>query len=154
MRYLLVDRVTEWEAGRFMEGVKNVTLSEDFLEYHFPRFPVMPGSLLIEALAQLAGWLEGAGTDFKRWLLLERVRSVKYYGFALPGDQVALRVEAAGEEEGLRLFRGVASVEGERRAVADFAARAVDLAEYEDPEEQRAHFRVLRREAPFPDAAQ
>ncbi|MBI2178748.1 MAG: beta-hydroxyacyl-ACP dehydratase [Candidatus Tectomicrobia bacterium] len=154
MRYLLVDRVTAWEAGRFMEGVKNVTLSEDFLQYHFPRFPVMPGSLLIEALAQLAGWLEGAGTDFKTWLLLERVRSVRYYGFALPGDQVALRVEAAGEEEGLRLFKGMAMVEGERRAVVDFAARAVELADYEDPGEQRAHFRVLRREAPFSEAMQ
>ena len=154
MRYLLVDRVTGWEPGRFMEGVKNVTMSEDFLEYHFPRFPVMPGSLLVEALAQLAGWLEGAGTDFQRWLLLEQVRSVKYYGFALPGDQVALRVEAAGEEEGLRLFKGMAMVEGERLAVVDFAARAVELADYEDPEEQRARFRVLRREAPFPEAMQ
>ena len=154
MRYLLVDRVTGWEPGRFMEGVKNVTMSEDFLEYHFPRFPVMPGSLLVEALAQLAGWLEGAGTDFKSWLLLDRIRSVRYYEFALPGDQVALRVEAAGEEEGLRLFKGVAAVEGKRRAVADFAARAVALADYEDPEEQRARFRVLRREAPFPEAMQ
>jgi len=154
VRYLLVDRVTAWEAGRFMEGVKNITLSEDFLQHHFPRFPVMPGSLLVEALAQLAGWLEGAGTDFRKWLLLERVRSVRYYGFALPGDQVALRVEAAGEEEGLRLFRGAASVGGERRAVADFAARPVELADYEDPGEQRAHFRVLRREAPFPEAMQ
>lgn len=154
MRYLLVDRITAWEPGRSMEGLKNITLSEDFLQYHFPRFPVMPGSLLIEALAQLAGWLEGAGTDFKGWLLLESVRSVKYYGFALPGDQVALRVEAAGEEGGLRFFRGTAAVEGQRRAVVEFAARPVRLADYEDPEEQRAHFRVLRREVPFSEAMQ
>jgi len=154
VRYLLVDRITEWEAGRFMAGVKNVTLSEDVFEYHFPRFPVMPGSLLLEALAQLAGWLEGAGTGFEGWLLLERIRSVKYYGFALPGDQVALRVEAAGEEDGLRLFKGTAQVEGQRRAVVEFAARPVRLADYEDPGEQRALFRVLRREAPIAEAMQ
>lgn len=154
MRYLLVDRVTEWEAGRFMAGVKNVTLSEDLFEHHFPRFPVMPGSLLVEAMVQLAGWLEGAGTDFRWWLLLDHIRSVKYYGFALPGDQVALRVEAAGEEGGLRLFKGAAAVEGQRRALAEFAARPVELAGYEDPGAQRALFRVLRREAPFSDARQ
>lgn len=146
MRYLLVDRVTEWEADRSMAGLKNITMSEDFLEFHFPRFPVMPGALILEALVQLAGWLEGASSDFARWVLLERVRSVKYYGFAFPGDQVALRVEAAGEEEGLRLFRGTAAVGGERRVAVDFAGRAVELARYEDPEEQRRHFAILTRQ--------
>ncbi len=149
MRYFLVDRITEWEAGRFMAGVKNVTMSEDFLEFHFPRFPVMPGALLLEALVQLGGWLEGAGSDFARWLLLERVRSVKYYGFAFPGDQVALRVEAAGEEDGLRLFKGTAAVGGERRVAVDFAGRVVELSRYEDPEERRSHFRILVRDTPF-----
>ena len=66
--------------------------------------------------------------------------------FAFPGDQVLLNVEARGEEEGLRNFRGVATVEGERRVVADFGAKVVRLADYEDPEEQRHHFRVLGRD--------
>ena len=94
----------------------------------------------------MAGWLEAAESDFTRWILLEKVRSVRYYGFAFPGDQVLLNVEARGEEEGLRNFRGVATVEGERRVVAEFGARAAPLADYEDPEEQRHHFRVLNRE--------
>ncbi len=146
MRYMLVDRVTEWEGGVSIQGVKNITMSEDFLEYHFPRFPVMPGALIVEALVQLAGWLEAASSDFTRWILLEKVRSVRYYGFAFPGDQVLLNVEAQGEETELRSFRGVATVEGERRVVADFGGRTVPLADYEDPEEQRHHFRVLGRE--------
>ena len=146
MRYMLVDRVTAWEAGASIEGVKNITMSEDFLEFHFPRFPVMPGALILEGLVQLAGWLEAAESDFTRWILLEKVRSVRYYGFAFPGDQVFLNVEARGEEEGLKNFRGVATVEGERRVVADFGGKAAPLADFEDPEEQRHHFRVLERE--------
>ncbi len=143
---MLVDRVTAWQAGESIQGIKNVAMSEDFLELHFPRFPVMPGALLFEGLAQLAGWLEAAGSDFTKWVLLEKARSVKYYGFAFPGDQVALSVEAKGAEGGLKNFRGVAAVGGERRVVADFGGRVVALADYEDPEEQRRHFRVLSRE--------
>ena len=150
MRYLLVDRITDWEAGRSMAGVKNVTMSEDFLEFHFPQFPVMPGALLLEALVQLSGWLEAAGSDFSRWLLLERVRSVRYYGFAFPGDQVELRVEANGEEDGLRLFKGEAAVAGEKKVTVTFAGRGVEMDRYEDPEEQRRHFKILMREITLP----
>ena len=143
---MLVDRVMAWEADASIQGVKNITMSEDFLELHFPRFPVMPGALIFEGLVQLAGWLEAAGSDFTQWILLEKVRSVRYYGFAFPGDQVVLNVEARGEEEGLKKFRGVATVEGERRVVAEFGGKVAPLADYEDPEEQRHHFRVLNRE--------
>lgn len=145
MRYLLVDRVTSWESGRFMEGVKNVTLSEDYLEFHFPRFPVMPGSMILEALVQLTGWLETAGSEFSRWFLLEQVQTVKYYGFALPGDQIELRVEVAGEEEGRCLYRGLASIEGERKVSVDFLGRLADLSDYEDPSEQERLFQILTR---------
>ena len=146
MRYLMVDRVTSWESGKSMEGVKNVTLSEDFFEFHFPRFPVMPGSMILESLVQLSGWLEGASSGFSRWFLLEEVRTVKYYGFALPGDQIALRVEAAGAEGGLSLYKGFATVEDERRVVVDFSGRVVDLKDYEDPGEQEHLFGILTRE--------
>ena len=146
MRYLLVDRVTSWERGVSMEGVKNVTMSEDFLEYHFPRFPVMPGSMILEALVQLSGWLEAAGSECGRWFLLERVETIKYYGFALPGDQIELRVEAVGEEEGRSLYKGAASVSGERKVAVEFSGRVVDLKDYEDPEEQAHLFRVLTRD--------
>lgn len=146
MRFLMVDRVTSWESGKSMEGVKNVTLSEDFFEFHFPRFPVMPGSMILESLVQLSGWLEGASSGFSRWFLLEQVRSVKYYGFTLPGDQITLRVEAAGAEDGLNLYKGVATVEDERKVVVDFSGRVVDLKDYEDPGEQEHLFGILTRE--------
>jgi 3-hydroxyacyl-[acyl-carrier-protein] dehydratase len=57
MRYLLIDCITEWQPGTKIKGIKNVAMSEDFLEYHFPKNPIMPGVLLLEAIAQLTGWL-------------------------------------------------------------------------------------------------
>ena len=65
---LLVDRVLDWEAGKFVRGVKNVTINEPFFQGHFPAYPVMPGVLVIEAMAQVAGLLTmlSDGSRFKR----------------------------------------------------------------------------------------
>jgi 3-hydroxyacyl-[acyl-carrier-protein] dehydratase len=54
---LLVDRVLDWEAGKFIRGIKNVTVDEPFFQGHFPTYPVMPGVLVIEAMAQISGLL-------------------------------------------------------------------------------------------------
>ena len=61
MRFFLIDRITRWEPGRAAEAVKNVALSEDFFDDHFPRRPVMPGALILEGMAQLSGLLLEAG---------------------------------------------------------------------------------------------
>ena len=132
-----------------MVGLKNVTMSEDFLEFHFPRYPIMPGALILEALVQLSAWLEAASSDFARWLLLEKVQSVKFYGFSLPGDQIDLRIEISEIQDGLRPVRATATVKGERKVAANFSGRVVDLDRYEDPEEQRHHFQLLLREIPL-----
>ena len=57
MRFLLIDRILEYQKGKFAVGSKDVAMSEDFLADHFPRFPVMPGVLQLEAISQLASWL-------------------------------------------------------------------------------------------------
>ena len=67
MRYYLVDQIKEWEVDKRIRGVKNVAMTEDFLEYHFPKYPTMPGVLLLESMAQLAGWLEAVSSKFTRW---------------------------------------------------------------------------------------
>ena len=71
MRFFLIDRITSWEIGVTAEATKNVALSEDFFDDHFPRRPVMPGVLILEVMAQLSGLLLEAsladkyGTDAK-----------------------------------------------------------------------------------------
>ncbi|MFI5165798.1 MAG: hypothetical protein ACHQQS_04185 [Thermoanaerobaculales bacterium] len=150
MRFLLVDRVVSWERGGAINGLKCVAMSEDFLEYHFPGNPLMPGVLLLEAMVQLAGWSEAASSDFRRWFLLDRVRRCGFYGFAFPGDTVEFEVAPLGDiGSGRRAFRGVGSIGGSRRVAAEFEGELVDLAELEDPEAQRGAFARLTRERGF-----
>lgn len=138
MRFLLVDRIVGWEPDGVIRGIKNVAMTEDVLEHHFPGRPVMPGSLLLESLVQLAGWLEAAASDFENWFLVDRVRRCGFYDFALPGDQVELEVQATGPvAEGRRCYRGIGSTAGGKRIAADFEGRIVGLADLEDPEAQR-----------------
>ncbi|MGH7846734.1 MAG: hypothetical protein ACREQW_16435 [Candidatus Binatia bacterium] len=145
MRYLLIDRILEWKPAASMRGVKNVALSEDFLEYHFPKNPIMPGALLLEALAQLAGWLEAASSDFQNWFLLERVERCMFYGFAFPGDTVELELRRKSSTDAERVFTGSCKVSDKRKVVAEFAGTTLALADLEDVEEQRRLFRLLTR---------
>lgn len=147
MRYLLVDRIVEVKAREKIRGVKNITMSEDFLEYHFPRNPVMPGMLLLEALVQLTGWLEAASSDFRNWFLLSKVRSTRFYGFSLPGDQVELAVELSPQSRpDNRIYTGTAMVDGKKKASAEFEGEIIPFEGIEDIDSQRRFFSLLTRD--------
>jgi 3-hydroxyacyl-[acyl-carrier-protein] dehydratase len=111
MRFFLIDRITRWEPPQAAEAVKNVALSEDFFDDHFPRRPVMPGVLIIEGMAQLSGLLleaslkEKSGKDAKAVLtVLERT---KFRRLVRPGDTLTYRAEVVSVTEA----GGKASVE-------------------------------------------
>ncbi len=147
MRFLLVDRIVECVPGQHIVGVKNVAMSEDVLEFHFPGNPVMPGMLLTEALVQLAGWLEAAGSDFHHWFLLDTLHRSGFYGFALPGDRVDLRVEVRGEAGHRRVYRGACTVDGRKKVETEFEGVLTPLDKLEDPEVQRRFYeRLVRQE--------
>ncbi|MGD0883429.1 MAG: 3-hydroxyacyl-ACP dehydratase FabZ family protein [Thermodesulfovibrionales bacterium] len=147
MRYLLIDRIIEWQLGDRMKGIKNVAMSEDFLEFHFPKKPIMPGVLLLEAFAQLAGWLEAASSDFENWFLITKIYSCKFYGFAFPGDQVELEVQLNPESTSERKkYAAIARVEGKKKIAVDFEGELISLRDIEDVAEQRRFFQVLTRE--------
>ena len=146
MRYLLVDHITEWKSGETIRGVKNVAMSEDFLEFHFPKNPIMPGVMLLEALTQLTGWLEAASSDFRNWFLISSVIKCNFYGFAFPGDQVSLEItsQPAGEDNRKR-YRGLGAINGKKKIVVEFEGDVIPLSDIEDPEEQKRHFDLLTR---------
>jgi len=148
MRYLLIDRITEWQPGKMIRGIKNVAMSEDFLEYHFPQNPIMPGVLLLEAIAQLTGWLEAASSDFQKWFLMNRVLRCHFYSFALPGDQVEIEVRAEdGDTPDTKRYRGLGTVLGKKKITVDFEGTELPLEDIEERDEQRRFFSLLTRKS-------
>lgn len=96
MRYFMLDRVTEFTKGISACGIKNITLTDEILHDHFPDYPVFPGAMLIEAMAQLGGFLLEMSVnrpDSIRRALLAQVDKAKFHNLAEPGDQLRLTAE-------------------------------------------------------------
>jgi 3-hydroxyacyl-[acyl-carrier-protein] dehydratase len=108
MRYYLLDRITELKAPTFARGIKAVSLSEDFLSDHFPRYPTMPGALMLESLAQLSGVLLEKSAQAVYQLEIQSVLSVveraKFRLLVRPGDVLLLEANVTQlREEGGRI---------------------------------------------------
>jgi beta-hydroxyacyl-ACP dehydratase FabZ len=93
--FLLVDRITEMEESRRIVGVKNVTINEPFFQGHFPGRPIMPGVLILEAMAQVGGVLafKSVTTTSRPVVYLTGVESAKFRKPVVPGDQVRFEIE-------------------------------------------------------------
>ncbi len=88
MRWMWIDRFIEFEKGSHAKAVKNVTLAEEHLHDHYPGFPVMPGSLMLEGMAQTGGILLGDVHDFKHVVILAKVPKITFHSWAVPGDSL------------------------------------------------------------------
>ena len=94
MRFVLVDRITSLEAGQSLVAVKNLSLAEEYLADHFPRFPVMPGVLMLEAMTHAGAWLVRVSEDFAHsMVLLKEARNIKYSAFVEPGQVLTVTAE-------------------------------------------------------------
>ncbi|MCA9048313.1 MAG: beta-hydroxyacyl-ACP dehydratase [Planctomycetaceae bacterium] len=102
MRWYWIDKFVEFHSGKSARAVKNVSLAEEHLHDHFPGFPVMPASLMIEGMAQTGGILLGEANDFKYNVILAKVPKVEFHSWACPGDQLiySATLEDAREEGG------------------------------------------------------
>jgi 3-hydroxyacyl-[acyl-carrier-protein] dehydratase len=116
MRWFWIDRITHLDKGKTARAVKNVTLAEEHLHDHFPGFPVMPQSLIIEGMAQTAGILSGSTVDFKENIVLAKVERASFYRLVTPGDQLVFDAELVETRpEGHRAYIRV-TVDGELAA--------------------------------------
>lgn len=114
--FLLVDRVIEWESGKSIRALKNVTINEPFFPGHFPMRPVMPGVLILEALAQTAGLLVfltmNVYPDENTQFYFAGMDEVRFRRPVLPGDQLTLKATLERTLRGLWKFATVAEVLG------------------------------------------
>ncbi len=92
MRWIWIDRIEEFRSREYARSVKNVTLAEEHLHDHFPGYPVMPTSLIVEGLAQTGGLLVGEASGFGGLVVLAKLSRVTFHDYALPGDQITYEV--------------------------------------------------------------
>ncbi len=113
---LLVDRVLECEPGKSIHAIKNVTINEPFFNGHFPHHPVMPGVLILEALAQAAAILSfktmGSKPDDKSVYYFAGIDGARFKKPVSPGDQLNLYVEIIASKRGIWKFKAEARVDG------------------------------------------
>lgn len=128
--FLLIDRVVELEPYKRVLAYKSVTINEPFFQGHFPGHPVMPGVLVIEALAQAGGvlWqLSHDGTAEGRVFYLVKIDKAKFSKMIVPGDRLELEVSLKRTIRNMALYEGVARVDGVQAACAEiFCAEARD----------------------------
>ncbi len=130
--FMLVDRLYDMDGDESCVGVKNVTINEPFFQGHFPQFPVMPGVLIIEGLAQTAGALcmHSLKEDYKAELVyFMGIDRAKFRRPVVPGDQLHYHVKKIRNRGRVWRFSGVAKVDGKVAAEAEISAMLADTAE-------------------------
>jgi 3-hydroxyacyl-[acyl-carrier-protein] dehydratase len=127
--FLLVDRVVELEQGKSLSAIKNVSINEPFFQGHFPEQPVMPGVLILEALAQATGLLAFAemGDAYKTKLyMLVGIDKARFRGQVFPGDQLVLNISLKRNMRGIGMYQCKALVDGAVVAEAEMMCSAQD----------------------------
>ncbi len=126
--FLLVDRVVELDPHKRVLAWKNVSCNEPFFEGHFPGNPVMPGVLVLEALAQAGGLLtqlsHGTGTEGRLFYLV-KIDNAKFSKMVVPGDRLELEVTLKRTIRNMALYAGVARVDGQQVACAEILCAEV-----------------------------
>lgn len=127
--FLLVDRITQLVPGKRIVGIKNVTVNEPFFQGHFPGNPVMPGVLIIEAMAQVGGILaykSAKGGAQGKYFLLTAMDRVKFRKPVIPGDQITFELSIIRQKSKVCKMKGLAYVRDSLVAEAELMAAIID----------------------------
>lgn len=129
--FLLVDRVLSLEKGKSIVALKNVTYNEEFFQGHFPDIRIMPGVLIVEAMAQAGGILlyHSIPDPDKKFVLFSKIDNMKFRKPVVPGDQLRLECELIKFKGRFFWLHGKAFVEGEVAVEGDMLASALDREE-------------------------
>ena len=130
MYFSLIDRIEYLEPGSCIVATKALSLAEEYLQDHFPNFPVMPGVLMLEALTQTSAWLVRATDDFSHSIVvLKEVRSVKYARFVQPGQTLKLTASIVKMEPNFVTLKTEGTVEGQTNLKAQLVLHRYNLAD-------------------------
>jgi len=144
MRFFMIDKITSWDVGTSAEGIKNITLSEDFFNDHFPRRPIMPGVLILESLAQLSGLLLETTAEqiynLKIKALLTLLEKSKFRHIAKPGDVLNLKTTIVSIHEDSGRVKVKASIKEKIAVESDMIFIFV---KFDDPYLERKREKLL-----------
>lgn len=154
MRYFLIDKVTELVPDVRARGIKNVTLSDEILHDHFPDYPVMPGALILEAAAQLGGFLlemsfNKPGEKLARALMVQ-VRNAKFHETCGPGDRLEIVATLASRQDSAAQVSADVTVEGKRVARAELTFIMKDIDSERIHEQRRYLYKLWTKDLPSP----
>jgi 3-hydroxyacyl-[acyl-carrier-protein] dehydratase len=124
--FLLVDRIIDIQPGKGITGIKNVTFNEPFFQGHFPGQPIMPGVLIIEAMAQVAGIAAFSSDMEGKAVYFMSIEKAKFRRPVVPGDQLRLEIKVLQHRGNVWKFSGAATVDGKLASEADFTAMVTD----------------------------
>ncbi len=131
--FLLIDRVLDYERGQSLTAVKNVSINEPFFQGHFPHYPVMPGVLVVEAMAQACGILAFKSLDLTPdsggTIYLVGVDKARFRRPVVPGDQLRLVATVSRRVKGIWKFEATAHVDGELCVGAEIMSTYRELTE-------------------------
>jgi 3-hydroxyacyl-[acyl-carrier-protein] dehydratase len=129
VRFTLIDSIESCEPGHSLRGSKFLALGEEYLADHFPKFPVMPGVLMLEALVEAAAWLWRTTSQFEHSVIvLREAKNVKYGTFMQPGRRMDFTVDLVKTEPGVASFKGRGTNDaGEMTVAAVFSLRGYCL---------------------------
>ena len=127
--FLLVDRILELELGKHVVGIKNVTINEPFFAGHFPGHPIMPGVLILEAMAQVGGFLLMSSLDArgeKKLLYFTGIDKARFRRPVMPGDQIRFELKILQRRLQVCRMKGEAYVDGKLVAEAELRSVVTD----------------------------
>ena len=136
MHFSLIDRIELLEPGSKIVATKSLSLAEEYLQDHFPNFPVMPGVLMLEALTQSSAWLIRVSDDFAHsMVLLKEAKNVKYGRFVQPGQTLTLAATILKVEGDLVTLKTEGTMDGQTNLKAQLVLRRFNLVDANPNEE-------------------
>ncbi|MEZ6057479.1 MAG: 3-hydroxyacyl-ACP dehydratase FabZ family protein [Planctomycetaceae bacterium] len=130
MKFSLIDKIIEIQPGQSIKAIKNLSLAEEYLQDHFPGFPIMPGVMMVESLVQTAAWLMRATEDFKYSVtIMKEAKAVRFNNFVKPGNTLEVECSVHKREDSEWVFKAAGTVNGTSAVSARLTLQQFNLAD-------------------------